>query len=122
MHSPSEPRRPPRSPWGQFPLSELCILLGLIALVAGTIAWNRQGAMLSVCGLVLACLGGGEIALREHLAGRRSHTGLLAGGSALAVLAAMALLHAPGTAALGAAMAVYTAVALWLRRAFRREV
>jgi hypothetical protein len=122
MHPPSEPRRPPRSPWGQFPLSELCILLGLIALIAGAIAWNRQGAMLSVCGLVLACLGGGEVALREHLAGRRSHTGLLAGGSALAVLAAMALLHAPGAAALGAAMAVYTAVALWLRRAFRREV
>ena len=122
MHSPSQPRRPPRSPWGQFPLSELCILLGLIALVAGIVAWSRQGAMLTVCGLVLACLGGGEIALREHLAGRRSHTGLLAGASALAVLAAMALLHIPAITALGAAMAVYAAAALWLRRAFRREV
>jgi hypothetical protein len=121
MHSSSAPRRPPRAPWGQFPLSELCILLGLIALIAGIIPWNRQGAMLSVCGLVLACLGGGEIALREHLAGHRSHTGLLAGAAALAVLAALALVHAPAAAALGAAMAVYTAVALWLRRAFRRE-
>ena len=121
MHASPQRRRPPRSPWGRFPLSELCILLGLIALVAGTIAWNRQGAMLAVCGLVLACLGGGEIALREHLAGRRSHTGLLAGAAALGVLATMALLHAPGVAALGAAMAVYAGVALWLRRAFRRE-
>ena len=71
MRSDSQARRPPPAPWGRFPLSELCILLALIAVVAGAIAWNGQGAVLAAGGLVLACLGGGEIALRERRAARR---------------------------------------------------
>ena len=118
----SQPRRPPRAPWGAFPLSELCILLGLVALIAGALAWNPQGGRLVTGGLVLACLGGGEIALREHLAGYRSHTAPLAGAGAMAVLiAALVLVHAPVAAALAAAVAVYAGVGVWLRRAFRRE-
>ncbi len=44
-----------------------------------------------VAGLVLASLGGGELALREHLAGFRSHSALLAGVATFAVITVLVL-------------------------------
>ena len=46
-------------------------------------------------GLVLASLGGAELALREHLGGYRSHSALLAGVAAFAVDTAIALTLGP---------------------------
>jgi hypothetical protein len=40
---------------------------------------------------VIASLGGGELALREHLAGYRSHSSLLAGVAAFAAVSIVAL-------------------------------
>lgn len=42
-------------------------------------------------GLLIASLGGGELALREHLAGYRSHSALLAGVAAFVVVTGVAL-------------------------------
>ena len=42
-------------------------------------------------GLVIASLGGGELALREHMAGYRSHSALLAGGAAFVAVTVVAL-------------------------------
>ena len=42
-------------------------------------------------GLVIASLGGGELALREHLAGYRSHSSLLAGVATFVAVTAVAL-------------------------------
>lgn len=67
--------RPP-APWGSFPLAELSILAGIVLLVLGIVGSNPK--LLGV-GVVLAGLGGLEVALSEHLAGYRSHTTLLAG-------------------------------------------
>jgi len=67
--------RPP-APWGSFPLAELCVLAGIVALVVGIVGANPTAIGL---GVVLAGLGGLEVSLREHLAGYRSHTTLLAG-------------------------------------------
>jgi uncharacterized integral membrane protein len=67
--------RPP-APWGNFPLAELTVLGGIVMLVIGIVGKNPTA--LGV-GVVLAGLGGLEVALREHLAGYRSHTTLLAG-------------------------------------------
>jgi len=67
--------RPP-APWGSFPLAELVILAGIVCLVIGVI--GGQTKVLGV-GVALAGLGGMEVAIREHFAGYRSHSTLLAG-------------------------------------------
>src|SRR5215212_8076677 len=88
------PRRPtsqrPRAPWGSFPLSELVIFLGLVLILWGA-ARGSGGEEMLAAGLVIASLGGGELALREHLAGYRSHSTLLAGGAAFVAVTVVAL-------------------------------
>src|SRR5918992_3693649 len=74
---PSARERPP-APWGSFPLSELVILLGIVLIVWGAFS-GEGGEERLLAGLVIASLGGGELALREHLGGYRSHSSLLAG-------------------------------------------
>src|SRR5215210_3780635 len=94
----SAPRRKtsdrPRAPWGNFPLSELIILLGLVLILWGA-ARGSGGEEMLAAGLVIASLGGGELALREHLAGYRSHTSLLAGGTAFVAVTIVALGFGP---------------------------
>ena len=75
---PPRPGRPssdqrPRAPWGSFPLSELVILLGIVLILWGAVS-GKDGEQRLFAGLVIASLGGGELALREHMAGYRSHT------------------------------------------------
>lgn len=69
--------RPP-APWGNVPLAELVILAGIVALAIGAIGGHPT--MIGV-GVALAALGGLEVAVREHFAGYRSHTTLLAGAA-----------------------------------------
>jgi hypothetical protein len=91
---PSARERPP-APWGNFPLSELVILLGILVLVWGFFSGSERGQERIAAGLVLASLGGGELALREHLAGFRSHSALLAGVAAFAVITVVAVAFGP---------------------------
>ena len=65
----------PPAPWGSFPLVELCVLAGLILIVIGAINTNATQLLI---GLGLGSLGGLELSIREHFAGYRSHTTLLA--------------------------------------------
>ena len=67
--------RPP-APWGKLPLAELTILAGIVSLIVGIVG---QHATAIGIGVALAGLGGMEVAIREHFAGYRSHTTLLAG-------------------------------------------
>ena len=55
---------------------ELAVLAGLILIVVGAITTNPT--QLGI-GLALGSLGGLELSIREHFAGYRSHTTLLAG-------------------------------------------
>jgi hypothetical protein len=80
----------PAPPWGRFPLSELIIFIGLVLILVGA-ASGSGGERLLVAGLVIASLGGGELALREHMAGYRSHSSLLAGGAAFVAVTIVAL-------------------------------
>ena len=84
----------PRAPWGSFPLSELVILLGLVLILWGA-ARGSGGEEMLAAGLVIASLGGGELALREHLAGYRSHSSLLAGVAAFVAVTIIALAFGP---------------------------
>jgi uncharacterized membrane protein len=109
--------RPP-APWGKFPLAELVILAGIVALVVGVVGSNQ---MLIGVGVVLAGLGGLEVAVREHFAGYRSHTTLLAGFPAVVVAVALFYAGDQIIAVCLAAGAAIFAVAFYLaRRAFQR--
>jgi lysylphosphatidylglycerol synthetase-like protein (DUF2156 family) len=109
--------RPP-APWGSFPLAELTILAGIVSLLVGVFG---GGATAIGIGVVLAGLGGLEVAISEHFAGYRSHTTLLAG--AVFVLLVGGLFYGAGTilaVSLGFGAAAFAAAFLLLRRAFQR--
>src|ERR671917_408499 len=74
---PIEDERPP-APWGSFPLVEIVILVALAMLIAGLVVSGPRGTALLVTGLALGSLGGLELSVREHFAGYRSHTIMLA--------------------------------------------
>jgi hypothetical protein len=77
----------------RLPLSELCVLAGLILTVLGFVGAGRQGPPLAACGFALASLGGLEVVVRERAAGLRSRAALFAGVGAtmLIVTAAVAV-------------------------------
>jgi len=80
----------PAAPWRAFPLSELAMLAGIVAAAIG-LAGGSGGWPILVAGLALCAVGGLELAFREHFAGYRSHTLLLAGVPTVAVHAALAV-------------------------------
>jgi hypothetical protein len=111
----------PKAPWSPFPLTELVILLALALLALGFFSHgDRRGVYVGI-GLVLASLGGGELALREHFSGFRSHTTLLAGLAGFLVGALAVAVGAPKLAVLIAAVVVAVAAFPLLRRAFKRR-
>lgn len=78
--------RPP-APWGSFPLVELVVLLALVMLIAGFFVSGTRGITMIAAGVTLGSLAGLELSIREHFAGYRSHTTVLAGAVTVAVLA-----------------------------------
>ncbi len=109
--------RPP-APWGSFPLAELTVLAGIIALVIGIVSANVTAIGV---GVVLAALGGLEVSLREHLAGYRSHTTLLAGTAFVLVTGALFYLaHLILAICLAIGAIAFAASFYLLRRAFQR--
>lgn len=113
--SPDE--RPP-APWGSVPLAELVILAGIVSLAVGAIGGHPTAIAL---GVALAGLGGMEVAIREHFAGYRSHTTLLAGTAF--VLTTGLLFYVAGTilaVALGVGALAFAIVFYLARRAFQK--
>jgi hypothetical protein len=112
----------PTAPWGGFPLSELIILVGIVLILWGAVRGSGGEEML-VAGLVLASLGGGELALREHLAGYRSHSSLLAGVAAFAAVSIVALGLGPVKVwlLLALGVAVFGATFYAMRELFQRR-
>jgi hypothetical protein len=114
---PSGEERPP-APWGSFPLAELCVLAGIVLLLVGLFG-NRPTAI--GLGVVLAGLGGLEVSVREHFAGYRSHTTLLAGTAFVLVTGGLYYLGGLILAiCLGVGAVAFLAAFLTLRRAFQR--
>ena len=101
-----------------MPLAELVILAGIVCLAVGVIGGDP-----TLIGVGVACagLGGLEVAIREHFAGYRSHTTLLAGG--MFVLVTGLVFYAAGQV-LAVALAIGAVaflVSFYLaRRAFQR--
>jgi hypothetical protein len=71
----------PSSPFG-FPVSEIAIFAGLVAVVVWLI---EGGTAVIVVGITVCTLGVLEVTAREHLSGYRSHTTLLAAIPAVAI-------------------------------------
>lgn len=114
----SAPDERPPAPWGNAPLAELVILAGIVSLAVGVIGGNPT---LIGVGVVCAGLGGLEVAIREHFAGFRSHTTLLAGAVFVIVTGLVFYLAGQILAVALAIGAVAFAVAFYLaRRAFQR--
>jgi hypothetical protein len=118
----SSAERPP-APWGSFPLSELIILAGIGVLFWGLLSGSDAGGKRVAGGLLLASLGGGELALREHLGGFRSHSALLAGVATFVVVTVivLALGRVQMWVILLAGVAVFGASFYWMRELFRRR-
>ena len=115
--APSGDERPP-APWGKFPLAELAILAGIICLAIGI--FGGYDTMIGV-GVALAGLGGMEVAIREHFAGYRSHTTLLAGFVFVVVVGLLFYaFHQVLAVALPIGAVCFLVAFLLARRAFQR--
>lgn len=120
-------RERPQAAWGSFPLTELVVLLAILLAIVGFFLRSERGTVMLVAGLVLGSLAGLELAAREHFAGYRSHTSLLAACAAFAT-GAVVVIALPGPisqapmAVVGVAVIAVFAVAFWLlRQAFKRR-
>jgi uncharacterized integral membrane protein len=94
------------------------VLAGLVSLALGV--FGNHPTLLGV-GVVLAGLGGLEVAVREHCAGYRSHTTLLAG--TVFVLVTGGLFYLAGlilAICLGVGAVAFLVTFLLLRRVFQR--
>jgi len=94
------------------------ILAGIVALAIGIFGGNPTAIGV---GVALAGLGGLEVAIREHFAGYRSHTTMLA-GAAFVLTTGLVLYAADQILAVALAIgAVAFAIVFYLsRRAFQR--
>lgn len=109
--------RPP-APWGKAPLAELVILAGIVSLAVGAVGGHPT---LIGVGVVCAGLGGLEVAIREHFAGYRSHTTLLAGAAFVLVTGLVFYLANQVLAvALAIGAAAFAISFYFARRAFQR--
>jgi hypothetical protein len=111
----------PPAPWGSFPLAELCVLIALVLGVVGLIVWGHAGQVMLGAATALGSLAGLEVAIREHFAGYRSHTLVLAGACGVATIALLLLAGAPQPVPLVVGVAVLATAFTALRGAFRRK-
>lgn len=75
----------PKAPWHPFPLVELAIFCGLVLVVAAIVVGGDARPVLLFGGLGLVSVAALELSIREHFAGYRSHSALLAGLTAIGV-------------------------------------
>lgn len=111
----------PKAAWDPFPLTELGIALALVLLVVGFVTGGTARPVLIGAGLVVLTLSAGELALREHLAGYRSHTTLLAGAITVFSAYLLRLLFVPPPAVPPLALLIFGGAFFGLRRAFSRR-
>jgi hypothetical protein len=113
--------RPP-APWGDFPLTEIVVLLGIVLLIAGFFFPPPQGLVMMIVGLVLGSLGGLELAIREHFAAYRSHNLLLAAAIAVPLFGALLLAtDLPAGVCVAAGLVAFGGAAYLFASAFRRR-
>ena len=111
----------PQAPWHPFPLVELAILAGIILLVLGFVTEGERREVFFLGGLALVGIASLELVIREHFAGYRSHTALLALATAFLVGAPVYVLGGSRPATIAAGVAGGAVAFLLLRAAFARR-
>src|SRR3954470_23607786 len=120
-------REAPPAPWGSFPLTELVVFLALIFGVVGFIRFDtHSGKVMVVAAMCLGSLGGLEVSIREHFAGFRSHTTLLAASCAVASMILISVIAGKAGLAIlalvvGIGVIVFVLAFYGLRQAFVRR-
>jgi phage tail tape-measure protein len=105
------------------PLAELSILAGIVLLVIGFAFshGSRQQAEIAF-GLALVGFGALDVVIREHFAGYRSHTSMLAGAGGLAAMVLTAVVTSvPRYIVVIIGASVFTFLWRLLRTAFKRR-
>jgi hypothetical protein len=112
----------PRAPWGDFPLTEIVIFIGILLLITGFFIPPPQGFVMIAVGLGLGSLAGLELSIREHFAAYRSHTLLLAAAVGVPVFGGLFVATKLSPAICAIAGLVSFGGAAWLlTSAFRRR-
>lgn len=89
--------------------------------VVGLVIWGPQGQIMLAGALVLSTAATLEFTLREHLAGYRSHSALLAGLAAVVSGAGLFVLGVSRSAVIVVAAGIFAAALLGLRELFKRR-
>lgn len=121
------PRPPPRkqkderppAPWGSVPVTEVAIFAGLVAMLVG-FARGSDGIATMLIGLGVAGLAVLELTAREHFAGMKSHSLLLALAPTVVLEAALYGLGLTGPVLLAVALPVYVGLFFFMRDRFRQ--
>jgi hypothetical protein len=121
---PTIDERPP-APWGKFPLVELSVLIAIVLFVSGIVVGGEKGQIMLTGALALGSLAGLELSIREHFAGYRSHSTLIAAVFAFVSMAVTFFAAGKGDAArvllLPVAGVVFMGSFYWLREVFKRR-
>lgn len=121
---PTIDERPP-APWGRFPLVELSVLIAIALFVGGLAIGGERGQIMLTGALGLGSLAGLELSIREHFAGYRSHSSLIAAVFAFVAMAVTFFAAGKGDVArallLPVAGIVFMASFWWLREVFKRR-
>lgn len=116
------PEDRPRPPWHPVPLVELAVLVGIVLLVLGALNLDSdRGKLMLVLGMALGSLGGLDTALREHFAGYRPHTTIIAGLPGMATAAALYFARVPWPVLIAGAALAFGGVFWLARRAYMRR-
>lgn len=114
----------PKALWHPLPITELLILIGIVVAVIGLI---NGSIPMTVGGLVILGSASTELAYREHFAGYRSHSAMLAsvvavvGVTAVAFLGSRIGINIPPWLLAVAAVGAFGGLFAALRRGFRRR-
>jgi hypothetical protein len=112
----------PQALWGDFPLSEIVVFIGILLLIAGFFVSPPQGFVMIAVGLVLGSLAGLELSIREHFAGYRSHTLLLAAAIGVPLFGVLFILTTvPTPVCIAAGLLAFGGSAWLFAQAFRRR-
>jgi hypothetical protein len=97
------------------------ILVALVLLLTGFFISGTRGTVMILAGVSLASLAGLELVLREHFAGYRSHSSVLAGSLAVVALGVGFWLAWPPALQIGVAVVVFLVGFYLFREAFKRR-
>jgi len=91
-------------------------------MVVGFVKGGNRGGLFAVCGVALVGVASLELAVREHFAGYRSHSSLLAASLGVGTMLVLGIgLEIARVVAIGVGAVVFAAAFLALRSAFRRR-